>query len=310
MANSSWIETKRDADLDESGNQVLKKVQLEPAGFTGKSKVDLVLRIIGLVAIATPIFLFYLQQRASLNTQKAIKQLEIYSATANELSSITRRPVNTQAFAYSKDQLLYDLPPKIAFLFNEKISLQIQEIDTLIPIREAIVNNGYVLDSFYIHGLTAGSSLNSYRNETVALFDDSTEVLNHLKTADSSRTELLSWIHTLNDLQSEPGVRDTAVKRLVGELIELDNKMATFYSSYLNAANTVFALLMSKKNLTGPESQMAFNTIKEKNSRLLDYKLENRRQYKSIGMAFQSIFNGKISAILLDMRGSNGAFRD
>src|SRR5689334_11954835 len=110
MGNSTWIETKRDADLDESGKAIVKKVQLESAGFTGKNRVDLILRIIGLAAIITPIMLVYLQQRASLNTEKAILQMEAYSETAIQLSSIYRRPVTSKDFASSKEKLAYNLP--------------------------------------------------------------------------------------------------------------------------------------------------------------------------------------------------------
>jgi hypothetical protein len=180
MSKSSWIETKRDADLDEAGHHIVKKVQLEPAGFTGKSRVDLVLRIIGMVAIVTPIILVYLQQKAGLDTQKAIKQLDIYSVTASELSSITRRPVTSAAFAASKEELIYNIPPKIAFLFSNSVSEEVEAINGLIPVYEAISHNTAMIDALFLHGNAAGSSICSYRQETRIAFDDSLDVQGHL----------------------------------------------------------------------------------------------------------------------------------
>lgn len=307
MSKSSWIETKRDADLDEAGRQVVKKVQLEPAGFTGKSKVDLVLRIIGMVAIVTPIILVYLQQKASLDTQKAIKQLDIYSITASELSSISRRPVNSAAFAASKEELIYNIPPKIAFLFSNEVSQEVEAINSLIPVYEAISYNALMIDSLFIHGIAAGSSLCSYREETVIAFGDSLDVAGHLNVMDSCRTELIYW---LQELQSFPPQADTGVARIIQAVIALDTRMIKLHSVFSGYAGNANALLLRREIPSATRNKPVFDSLYSRHRQSLLLNKPARADYHALVIKIKAVLAQKIALALAHMRRSNRVFQD
>jgi hypothetical protein len=310
MGNSTWIETKRDADLDESGKAVVKKVQLEPAGFTGKNRVDLILRIIGLAAIITPIMLVYLQQRASLNTQKAILQLEVYSQTASQLSTICRRPITSNEFAKSKEELTYNIPPRVAFLFSEAISNEIEEINLIIPVYEAIGHNMFLFETIFNNGNTSGSTISSYRFETEVHFEDSVERQSEIRLVDSCRVELIYWHKTLQEFNTNNLLTDTAIKQLISQMLNLDEKMLQFTTFFSGDLNSAYDILKNNQSPIAPGNKEVFESLKKGHQEYLQMQPAVSKNYKSIYAKAKKILELKIKKMQAEMRKTNSAFQD
>ncbi len=137
MRHNNWLETKRECEVDLDGNQVIKKVTLELQrrqilGFDRKDFYDLIIRIIGLAAIFTPIFFFYLARNAEIKKQKTLLQFDIYSSTSKVINTLLNNDIESDEFKKSKDILFYDLSPKISLLYDREISKNLDSIKTLI----------------------------------------------------------------------------------------------------------------------------------------------------------------------------------
>ncbi|MDQ6608380.1 MAG: hypothetical protein M3Y85_00970, partial [Bacteroidota bacterium] len=133
----SSISNKSGTESEEIVNDKQQQVTTTTSkenNFTRKEKIDLVLRIIGTIAIATPVLMFVLQQRAGVKQQKAMLQLEAYTNATRELTAILRRPANSVEFVQSKDKLEFDLFPKIEYLFGANINYQLENINRTISL--------------------------------------------------------------------------------------------------------------------------------------------------------------------------------
>lgn len=309
MPKSTWIPTKKEATLNDAGELVDQKVELERASFTFKDIIELGVKIIGLAAIATPIILFYQEQKVSLKTQKALKQLEVYSQTAIELSSICRRPVTSAAFIAAKDQLYYDVPPKVAFLFNDNIALKMDEINKIIPIYEAVMHNTMILDSIFIHGNESGSPIVSYMNEHTVNFDDVSYVASKIKLVDSCTTELVSWFKIFRDFDATSDMKNKSTDSCIQQMIEVDNKMLPLCSSFCSCINTTFAILKNKQSPAQPENKKAFASLNIAQKQLRGLQPEIKEQCNRLRKKAQQILLAKVRDIQTQMRSSNFALR-
>jgi hypothetical protein len=310
VGKTSWIETKRDADLDETGNPVVKKVQLEPAGFTGKHRVDLILRLIGLVAIITPIMLVYLQQKASLDTQKAMKQLDVYSTTASKLNSIFRRPVTSAAFAASKEQLAYDLPPQIAFLFRNEVSQGIEEVNLLIPVYEAVANNAMMADSLYNHSKGVGSILKSYAQASSYVFEDAAAISRRLSVLDSCRTELIYWLGKLQQYNKDIPWVDSSTTHTIEQLINADRQGSAFYGLLIGDLNAAYEILSANQLPTSNNNKPVFLALAARQTQLLKEGPGIIVVYKTCKEQFLRMLKKKMEDVQSEMRKSSRVFKD
>jgi len=98
MHNPTWIETKKECELDADGEYIVKKVTLELnrkkyLGLEKKDFIDLLIRTIGIIAIFIPLLLFYLQRDAEIRKQKTLLQLDIYSKTTAELHALLNKSI-------------------------------------------------------------------------------------------------------------------------------------------------------------------------------------------------------------------------
>src|SRR3954462_10443868 len=122
MDKSKWIETKKECEFDEKGELVVKKVTLEletKKGLEKKDLIDISLRLVSLLAIFIPILLFFQQQKAERDKQKALFQLEVYSNVTTKLHSMLNVPINSKEFEITKNELFYTIYPKLK-LVNDK----------------------------------------------------------------------------------------------------------------------------------------------------------------------------------------------
>ncbi len=139
MNEPKWVETKKEYDITDTGERVPKKVTLEPfkkkyAGFEKKEAIDVVLRVVSLLAIFIPLWLFFQQQKAELNKQKVLFQLDLYAQITTELHSLLDRPFNNLQFENSRTKLFYELDPKLKLLGDSKVISKFKELKQNIPL--------------------------------------------------------------------------------------------------------------------------------------------------------------------------------
>ena len=138
MEEPKWIETKKECDVDPQGKLVVKKVTLELEkrkirGFERKDVVDFTLRLVGLMAIGIPVLVFFFQQSAERDKQRALLQIEAYSNISILLHEIVENEdLQRYAFETKRRQVLHVYTPKIALYNND---------DSLIYLLSKINNN-------------------------------------------------------------------------------------------------------------------------------------------------------------------------
>lgn len=153
MSESKWVETKKEYDISDTGERVPKKVTLEPfkkkyAGFEKKEAIDVVLRVVSLLAIFIPLWLFFQQQKAELNKQKVLFQLDLYAQITTELHSLLDRPFNNAQFEDSRNRLFYELDPKLKLLGDSKVINKFKELKQNIPLYLLCSKINMNVDSF------------------------------------------------------------------------------------------------------------------------------------------------------------------
>jgi hypothetical protein len=137
MDEPKWIETKKEYSVSECGDLIPTKVTLElekekRAGLERKEIIDISLRVVSLLAIFIPIVLFFKQQNAERDKQKALFQLEIYSKTTTLTHSITNTELGSSEFEQIKNNILYEIYPKHVLLNEKSIT------DTLAALKDVI----------------------------------------------------------------------------------------------------------------------------------------------------------------------------
>lgn len=153
MSEPKWIETKKEYDITDTGERVPRKVTLEPfkkkyAGFEKKEAIDVTLRVLSLMAIFIPLWLFFQQREAEVNKQKVLFQLDLYAQITTELHSLLDRPFNNIQFENSKTKLFYELDPKLKLLGDSKVIDKFKEIKQNIPLYLLCAKINVNVDSF------------------------------------------------------------------------------------------------------------------------------------------------------------------
>jgi len=154
MDKSKWIETKKECEINENGDLITKKITLELSknkyfGLEKKDIIDTVLRFIGLAAIFLPLWLFYQQQNAERNKQKALFQMDVYSHAVTELHSLLNKPMCSQEFEKSKNILLFDIYPKLVLLSDKTVIDTFKSIKNIIEFSSIMCDGFKLSDSLY-----------------------------------------------------------------------------------------------------------------------------------------------------------------
>src|SRR5687768_10013538 len=96
MGDSRWIETKKVYEVSDRGDLKPKKVTLElekekqgPWKFGPKEWIDYLFHLVGLFAIAIPLWLFNQGQQEERKKQRALLQVDIYTKASTELASLS-----------------------------------------------------------------------------------------------------------------------------------------------------------------------------------------------------------------------------
>jgi len=194
MNKTRWIETKKECEIDEKGELVIKKVTLElekHKGLERKDIIDISLRLVSLLAIFIPILLFFQQQKAERDKQKALFQLDVYSNVTTKLHSLVNVPISSKEFEITKNELFYDIYPKLKLL-NDKVVT-----DTFAKLKD-IINFTYGLSSVS----NAADSLNKC---FVVLIDEDARQLTAPSTTNVSGKELeqFRWFEKLSNGESK-----------------------------------------------------------------------------------------------------------
>lgn len=158
-----WIQTKKECEVDEVGNFIVKRVTLEiekkrSGGLERKDIIDLILRLVGLLAIGIPVLLFYFQQKAERDKQRALLQIEVYSDASMQLHQLLNdEHLSSSNFEAGKNKVHYEYYPKIV-LYNrdERIMSLLREI-----------NRDLTYYSFFRNLISKNDSINSNVNSIV-----------------------------------------------------------------------------------------------------------------------------------------------
>jgi len=152
MNKPRWIETRKECEIAENGELVTKKETLEREKNNGLEKKDLIdisLRFVSLLAIFIPIVLFFQQQKAERDKQKALFQLDVYGNVTTKLHAMADLPISGKQFEMSKNELFYNIYPRLKLLNDKPLT------DTFAKIKD-IINFTYGLSTVF----NAADSLN------------------------------------------------------------------------------------------------------------------------------------------------------
>jgi hypothetical protein len=190
MKKKNWIETKRECEIGENGELITKKVTLElekEKGLEKKEIIDISLRLFSLLAIFIPVLLFFQQQKAERDKQKALFQLEVYSNVTTKLHSMINLSIRSKEFETTRNDLFYDIYPKLKLL-NEKVVT-----DSFAPLKD-IINFSY--------GLSTVSNAADSLNKCFVAINDGTSGRSSESTTGSTATKELDqfiWLDKLNN---------------------------------------------------------------------------------------------------------------
>jgi hypothetical protein len=152
MNKPRWIETRKECEIGENGELVTKKVTLELEKnkvLEKKDLIDISLRFVSLLAIFIPIVLFFQQQKAERDKQKALFQLDVYGNVTSKLHAMADMPISGKQFEVSRNELFYNIYPRLKLLNDKPLT------DTFAKIKD-IINFTYGLSTVF----NAADSLN------------------------------------------------------------------------------------------------------------------------------------------------------
>ncbi len=131
-----WVETKREYEIDDQGNERVKRITREIEKpiiklswwVRNKDIIDSTVKLLGLVSISLPFFLFFLQQKEENRRQKGLLQLDVYSGVSIAVHSLISKDVAQGKLDSFKFKLFYELYPKIQFLNDTEIIREVEKI--------------------------------------------------------------------------------------------------------------------------------------------------------------------------------------
>ena len=153
MAARNKIETKRVYKI-KNGTKVVKEIVEEVEGppkkdFEKKDYVDLIFKTIGLIAIALPLYLSYLQRKSEIEKQRSLYELELITSTTAELHMLISKDSLNQDFKNSYNKIFFELKPKMSLLKDSSINDVFEQIKTMEDGLINFLNANVALDSLY-----------------------------------------------------------------------------------------------------------------------------------------------------------------
>lgn len=197
MNKGDWIETRKECEVDSTGQLTVRKITLERKrghylGLERKEIIDIALRLLSLGAIFIPLFLFYKQQKAERDKQRTFFQLELYSTTTTQLNSLVNQPLGSTGFDQAQGKILYEIYPKLRLLSEDVV------VDSFLVLKDIIYYSSIMAKGFNASDSlrkmitrTAESGRNRYEgkeeNSLTETFSGS------LQSLDGSIKELRKW---------------------------------------------------------------------------------------------------------------------
>lgn len=118
MATENFKPTKKVYEIKDD-SCTLKEVTTEPSPkdrFNKKEITDLIFKIIGVAAIATPLFLTFWQRKAEIAKQRSLYEFELITTTTGELHSLLAKSPTDSGYQRSYSKIFYELMPKMSLL--------------------------------------------------------------------------------------------------------------------------------------------------------------------------------------------------
>ena len=108
---NNWTEIRKECELDTNGDYLIKKVVLEKSSpnktkIERKVMIDYAIRIIGIISIFMPLFLFYKQQQAEGQKQDRLQRLNLYSTAIVDLHSFSKEKPFSQSYLPAHPKVL------------------------------------------------------------------------------------------------------------------------------------------------------------------------------------------------------------
>jgi hypothetical protein len=197
MIDPKWIETKKEYEFNDKGEMKPKKVIVELykkryAGFEKKEAIDVMLRLLSLFAIFIPLWLFFQQQKAELNKQKLLFQLDLYSKITTSLHSLFDRPFSNPEFENSRGELFFELEPKLKLLGETEVINKFKEIKHNIPLYALCSRINQNVDTFRYHSDNMLYYMKNNSNAATFTEDEKSIFYDQLILIDSIHLNLVS----------------------------------------------------------------------------------------------------------------------
>jgi hypothetical protein len=132
MEEQKWIETKIEYNVlgeKKYVSKITEELQVKTKTFSKREYVDLLFKVVGLIALVTPFYLTYSQQRNEIKRQRTLYEFELLT----EATGLTRQLVafgfNDSKYLTNANRLFFDLKPKINLLGNKTLDTALQKIE-------------------------------------------------------------------------------------------------------------------------------------------------------------------------------------
>jgi hypothetical protein len=161
-----WTETKKDFEIDNTGNSILKRVTKE-ADVNRRYRTDTIFKIAPFVGLIITILIFYFGQRADkekeisrrkieLGREKGKLQIEYYSDLSFQLHTLFQKPLSKREIDSLEFKILYQSYRKVTFLNDSAVTEafkpfvpQVQNFITSIEVHEILELSPNITDNIY-----------------------------------------------------------------------------------------------------------------------------------------------------------------
>lgn len=128
-----WVDTKKDYDIDVKGSRILSKVTTETETFRRKERLDLLLKLLPLLAVLASVFLFYFQQKNENDRRKKLFALDTYTNTTTIIQKILAKRYYDSDIEQLRDEFFYSQYPRIQFIGDSLILIPVDSIRKMLP---------------------------------------------------------------------------------------------------------------------------------------------------------------------------------
>ena len=145
----TWVKIRKELELDESGKFIEKRKTFERSqssilGFEKKEFIDLVIKFFGLIAIAVPIFLFYLNDKTQKRKERELIQAEVFFKSSSDLYKLINTDQSAKSYSELLESVFYDEITKLRLFGNDNSTLVLKKMERdlkHLPTVDSLVNS-------------------------------------------------------------------------------------------------------------------------------------------------------------------------